>query len=112
MINDLVKPASRKCSSRSCANSRLNSNSYLPRALRDRLAPHVRVYTRGDLAVLFKDLPVQLVEQTVIFGAYDNLIARWPRLGRGLRGVLQGLERTPLRVFGLSHFWVVEKVSG
>ena len=86
--------------------------NYLPRALRDRLAPHVKVYTRGDLAALFQDLPVRVVRRTVIFGAYDNLIARWPRLGRGLRGVLQGLERTPLRAFGLSHFWVVEKVPG
>jgi SAM-dependent methyltransferase len=83
--------------------------NYLPRAFRDRLAPHVRVYTRSDLAALFEGLPVRLVERTVIFGAYDNLIARWPRLGRGLRGVLQGLEATPLRVLGLSHFWVVAK---
>ena len=50
--------------------------NYLPRGLRDRLAPHVRVYTRADVAHLFQDLPVQIVESTVIFGAYDNIIAR------------------------------------
>jgi hypothetical protein len=27
-----------------------------------------------------------------------------------LRGILQLLERTPLKIFGLSHFWVVEKL--
>lgn len=84
--------------------------NYLPRALRDRLAPHVRIYSRGDLRRLFSGLPVRIVEQTVIFGAYDNIIARRPALGRLIRAFLQTLERTPLRFFGLSHFWVVEKI--
>ncbi len=53
---------------------------------------------------------MKIVQRTVVFGAYDNIIARWPSLGKILRAVLQVLERTPLRVFGLSHFWVVEKV--
>lgn len=83
--------------------------NYLPRPLRDRLAPHVRVYTRGDLERVFQHLPVRFVEQKVIFGAYDNIIARFPRLGPGLRTLLQNLEHTPLRVLGLSHFWVIEK---
>ena len=83
--------------------------NYLPRILRDRLAPHVRVYSRGDLEKLFAGLPVRVVERAVIFGAYDNIIARFPRLGRSLRAVLQALEHTPLRALGLSHFWVVEK---
>lgn len=86
--------------------------NYLPRALRDRLAPHVRVYTRRDLERLFEGLPVRFVRRTVIFGAYDNIIARWPRLGRALRAMLHALERTPLRILGLSHFWVVEKTGG
>lgn len=86
--------------------------NYLPRPLRDRLAPHVRVYTRRDLERLFQGLPVRFVHRTVVFGAYDNIIARFPRLGKALRAVLHALERTPLRVFGLSHFWVVEKTSG
>ena len=45
----------------------------------------------------------------VIFGAYDNIIARKPKLGHLLRGILQGLEHSPAQFFGLSHFWVVEK---
>ena len=83
--------------------------NYLPRRLRNRLAPHVRVYSNGDLAKLFANLPVRVVERTVIFGAYDNIIARWPALGKALRSVLQALENTPLRNLGLSHFWVLEK---
>ncbi len=86
--------------------------NYLPRPLRDKLAPHVRVYTRGDLEALFEGLPVRYLTRTVIFGAYDNIIARAPWLGRPLRAGLQTLERTPLRALGLSHFWVVEKAGG
>ena len=86
--------------------------NYLPRRLRDRLAPHVRIYTRGDLAELFRGLPVEFIRRTIIFGAYDNIIAQWPWLGKLLRSFLQFLERTPLRFFGLSHFWVIEKKAG
>lgn len=84
--------------------------NYLPRAWRDRLAPHVRVYSDSDLERLFGGLPIRYVERTIIFGAYDNIIARTAALGRALRGVLQFLERTPLRSFGLSHFWVIERI--
>lgn len=85
--------------------------NYLPRGWRDRLAPHVRVYTAGDLERLFTDLPARFLRRTVIFGAYDNIIARWPAVGKALRTLLQALERTRLRFFGLSHFWVVEKTE-
>lgn len=84
--------------------------NYLPRVWRDKLAPHVNVYTRRDLARLFEGLPVKVVERTTIFGAYDNIIARMPAVGKTLRAMLQFLEKTPLRVLGLSHFWVVEKI--
>ena len=84
--------------------------NYLPRTWRDKLAPHVNVYTRGDLEQLFDGLPVKFIQRTTIFGAYDNIIARWPNFGKVIRGILQWLEKTPLRNLGLSHFWVVEKI--
>lgn len=83
--------------------------NYLPRFLRDKLAPHVRVYSTQDMKALFADLPIRIIEQTIIFGAYDNLISRFGAFGKFLRAVLQFLEKTPLKVFGLSHFWVVER---
>jgi len=86
--------------------------NYLPRALRDKLAPHVRVYSKHDMQKLFEGLPVKFIEQTIIFGAYDNIIARFGPLGKVVRGILQMLERTPLKRFGLSHFWVVENMTG
>jgi SAM-dependent methyltransferase len=85
--------------------------NYLPRTWRNRLAPHVRVYSNRDLELLFADLPIRVIERTVIFGAYDNIIARFGPAGKLLRAVLQFLEKTPLRGLGLSHFWVVEKTS-
>ncbi|MDH3944845.1 MAG: class I SAM-dependent methyltransferase [Anaerolineae bacterium] len=83
--------------------------NYLPRFWRDKLAPHVKAYSRKDLNNLFAGLPVRFVERKVIFGAYDNIIARWPGPGRALRAALQLLERTPLKALGLSHYWVIEK---
>lgn len=83
--------------------------NYLPRAWRDKLAPHVRVYSKKDMQKLFDGLPVKIIERTIIFGAYDNIIARFGAFGKILRGILQLLEKTPLKIFGLSHFWVVEK---
>jgi SAM-dependent methyltransferase len=83
--------------------------NYLPRVWRDKLAPHVRVYSSRDMQILFEGLPVKFIERKIIFGAYDNIIARFGVFGKVLRGFLQFLERTPLRILGLSHFWVVEK---
>jgi SAM-dependent methyltransferase len=84
--------------------------NYLPRRVRDRLAPHVRIYTASDLQRLFANQPLRVVKKTIIFGAYDNIIARYPGPGRILRGLLQWLEHTPLCILGLSHFWVLERI--
>lgn len=83
--------------------------NYLPDVWRDKLAPHVRIYTRRSLSQLFNRLPLKVVYRTILFGAYDNIIRRSPALGKLLRSLLQFLEKTPLRVLGLSHFWVLEK---
>ncbi len=37
--------------------------NYLPRAIRDRLAPHVRIYSSADLVHLFEPLPLRLVQR-------------------------------------------------
>ena len=83
--------------------------NYLPRSLRNRLAPHVRVYTRRDLEKLFHGLPFMAELKTTIFGAYDNIIKKQPLLGKMLRAVIHFLEKTPINRLGLSHFWVMRK---
>ena len=85
--------------------------NYLPDRWRNRLAPHVRTYTARGVRRLFEGLPVRIVHHGRIFGGYDNIIYRYPHLGRWLRDTLYLLERTPLRVLALSHLLVVEKLS-
>jgi SAM-dependent methyltransferase len=84
--------------------------NYLPDPLRNRLAPHVRAYTGRGLRRLLAGLPLRVVAHTRIFGGYDNLVARLGGPGRLIRAALQGAERTPLKVLGLSHWLVAEKV--
>jgi len=83
--------------------------NYLPDPLRNRLAPHVRAYTRRSLRRLFDALPVRLIHHTCIFPGYDRLIRRSPALGSLLRRLTYAMERTSLRILGLSHFLVLER---
>ena len=83
--------------------------NYLPDRWRDRLAPHVRAYSARRLRALYDRLDVRPVHHTQIFPGYDNIAVRSPRLGRCLRRLTYLLERTPLRVLGISHFLVLEK---
>lgn len=84
--------------------------NYLPDVLRNKLAPHVRAYTSGGIRQLF-DLPgVRVVNHTQVFPGWDNVVYRRPTLGKLLRNVTYTMERTPLRIFGLSHLLVIEKI--
>jgi SAM-dependent methyltransferase len=83
--------------------------NYLPNPYRNKLAPHVRVYTAKELKQLVAGLPVTIISHTQIYPGYDNIVARRPSLGRILRGVSYAFEKTPLRKFGLSHLFVFEK---
>lgn len=85
--------------------------NYLPDSLRNKLAPHVRAYTARSLRKLFDGQPVKVVHHRVIYGGYDNIIARLGPLGKVIRGLLYLLENTPLQIFGLSHFLVLEKLG-
>ena len=83
--------------------------NYLPDRWRNKLAPHVRTYTARGIQRLFDDLPARVVHHSRIFGGYDNIVARKPALGKLIRSILYPLEKTPLRIFGLSHWIVLEK---
>ncbi len=83
--------------------------NYLPNPLRNRLAPHVRAYTKRGLLRLFAGLPVDVVYHGRIFGGYDNIEYRLPRLGKTIKKALYAVERTPFSVLGLSHLLVLQK---
>jgi SAM-dependent methyltransferase len=84
--------------------------NYLPDMLRNRLAPHVRAYTGHGLRKLFDGQPVRVVHHSRVFGGYDNLVRRFPALIKVVRGIVYALENTPLQIFGLSHFLILEKL--
>lgn len=83
--------------------------NYLPDPLRNRLAPHVRTYSKHKLMALFAGLPVKVVHYRRIYGGYNNIARSRPRLGQLLKTILYTAEKTPLSFFGLSHFLVLEK---
>lgn len=85
--------------------------NYLPDFLRNRLVPHVRAYTSGNLRDLIAGQPIKVVKHTRIYPGYDNIMARRPAVGRLLRQITYFLEQTPLRVFGLSHLVIIEKLA-
>lgn len=84
--------------------------NYLPDFIRNRLAPHVKIYTQNGIRALFDGQPIKVVHHSQIFPGYDNIVRRRPTLGKLLRAATYTLEATPLRVMGLSHLFVVEKV--
>lgn len=85
--------------------------NYLPDVWRDQLAPHVRTYTWGKLWRLFDGLPVRLLHHGRIFGGYDNIERRLPRLGKSIKKALYAAEKTPFAVLGLSHLLVLERLD-
>lgn len=84
--------------------------NYLPDIWRNKLAPHVRAYSKRSLRRLLTDLPVRVVHHSRVYGGYDNIIARLGTPARLIRDFLYRLERTPLDTWGLSHLMVIEKV--
>ncbi len=85
--------------------------NYLPDRQRRRFCPHVRCYTRRDLRRLLAGQRLHIDVHCQIYPGYDKLVRRRPALGRVLRGITYFLEHTPLRLFGLSHFVVAEKIA-
>jgi SAM-dependent methyltransferase len=85
--------------------------NYLPDLWRNKLAPHVRAYTRQTLLRLFDGCPTRIVRHQRVYGGYDNIIARFGTPGRIIRDLLYRFEGTPLDTWGLSHLLVVEKTQ-
>ena len=85
--------------------------NYLPRAVRNRLAPHVRAYTSRELLSLFIGLPVRVIHHTQVMPGFDNVAYRRPIMGKALRRITYGLEHTAAHQFGISHLLVLEKAG-
>jgi ubiquinone/menaquinone biosynthesis C-methylase UbiE len=83
--------------------------NWLPDVMRNKLVPHARAYTKNSIRRTYRNLPARVDVESYVYPGFDNIIARHRRMGRFLRAVLYRAERTPFRVFGLSHFIVLEK---
>ena len=83
--------------------------NWLPGPIRNKLVPHARAYTKSGIRRAYGNLGARVNVETYVYPGFDNIIARRKWLGRFLRTALYRAERTPLKVFGLSHFVVLEK---
>ncbi len=84
--------------------------NWLPDAVRNKLVPHARAYTHADLQRTYRRAGLRERLHDYVFPGFDQVAARRQLMGKALRVALYPLERTPLRIFGLSHFVVLEKV--
>ncbi|MPZ15836.1 MAG: methyltransferase domain-containing protein [Chloroflexi bacterium] len=83
--------------------------NYTPDIIRNLFCHHVRIYTQRGIRELFDGLDVEFTVSSHIFPGFDNVARRRPFLGRVLHGLTDFAERTPLRMFGISHFVVARK---
>jgi len=84
--------------------------NYLPTALRNRLAWHVRTYTRRGLLGLFAGLPVRIVHLSTAYPGFDNMTHRSARLGHWVRAISYRCEQMPVLCrCGLSHLLVAQR---
>ncbi len=83
--------------------------NWLPRALRNRFVPHARVYGRGDWARVFEGSNLEVVSHGYVYPGFDNIVARWPLVGRVLRTLCYWAESSWFARFGLSHLIVLRR---
>ena len=83
--------------------------NYTPDFVRNRFAPHVRIYTQRGIRRLFRGLKVVFEVETHIFPGLDNVVARHSRVGGAILADRNLIERTPFRCFGISHFTVFRR---
>jgi SAM-dependent methyltransferase len=84
--------------------------NWLPDPMRDLFCPHVRIYTAHKIKRLFDGLAVQFDVSSHIFPGLDNVATRRRTLGPLLHSIVDWIETTPLRCFGISHFVVARKI--
>lgn len=85
--------------------------NWLPDALRNRLVPHARAYRHGDWRRLIDGLDLEIVDHTYVYPGFDNIEARFGKLGRAVRAFCYWAEGNPLRRFGLSHLVILRRVD-
>ena len=83
--------------------------NWLPRFIRDRLVPHARAYSAGDIERVATQQGLRMVHHSYVYPGFDNIAARIPRLARFLRWSCYRAEDSALQRFGLSHLLVLHR---
>ncbi|MHB8576743.1 MAG: class I SAM-dependent methyltransferase [Dehalococcoidia bacterium] len=86
--------------------------NYLPNALRNRVVPHARAYLTHDFRRITRGLPFRTTLHTYVYPGFDNIAARSPVASKLLRRTLYAAEGSWLRIFGLSHLLILERLEG
>ena len=81
--------------------------NWLPDAVRNRLVPHARTYTKGRLRKVYRRAGLRPLVHTYVFPGFDHVLASRKLVGKALKAALYPFESTRLRIFGLSHFVVL-----
>jgi len=85
--------------------------NWLPDPLRNRLVPHARAYLHGDWRRLIEGADLEILDHTYVYPGFDNIEARFGRVGRAVRKFCYWAEGNPLRRFGLSHLVILRRAS-
>jgi 2-polyprenyl-3-methyl-5-hydroxy-6-metoxy-1,4-benzoquinol methylase len=83
--------------------------TYLPNFLYKEMTPHVRNYFKHDLFALLNGLRYKKIIYRRIFPGFDKLSSKVPFIGKIIQKIFRILDRTPLNIFGISHFLIIEK---
>jgi len=83
---------------------------YLP-VIYKKLTPHVRNYYRKDLLKLFKNKEVEIIKKTYVYPGIDSFSVRHKTLGLLIKKIIFVFEKTPLKIFGISHYLIVKKIG-
>ncbi len=84
---------------------------YMPNFIYKKFAPHVRNYSASNLRSKIQGSRFnnEIVHFTQVFSGFDGLARKFGVIGRGIQKLIHFLEKTPLHIFGISHFIIVQK---
>ncbi|MFS8131501.1 MAG: class I SAM-dependent methyltransferase [Candidatus Dojkabacteria bacterium] len=83
--------------------------SWMPESIYKKLAPHVKNYWAWELDKMLKNSGFEIELHTYIFPGFDGAVRKLGLLGKLIQKTFFLLEKTPFKVFGISHVIVAKK---
>lgn len=82
---------------------------WMPKFIYKKFAPHVKNYWTGELNRMLKNSGFIIEVHSYVFPGFDGAVRKLGFIGKGIQKVFLFLEKTPLKVFGISHMIVARK---